>query len=87
MLLQAMSLPPILVLAPNVSGHAIRSRTHIRFTSPHKNGEQGKTAFIYYALHKWEEIQDSLKLVQLVSLEAFKARIEDMLHSDCTCFL
>ena len=76
------------LLDPRVTGYSTRSQAHIRFNCPHMNSQQGKTAFMFYAPDKWDKLQDSLKLVNLVSIETFKARLEDTLqHSVCTCFV
>ena len=75
------------LLKLKVTGHSTRAQAHIRYTIPHMNSEQGKTAFMHYAPHKWDILQDSLKLERLVSIEAFKTLIEDTLYSDCTCFI
>ena len=42
-----------------VTGHSTRAQAHIRYTCPRMNSEQGKTAFMYYAPHKWDKLQDS----------------------------
>ena len=75
------------LLELKVTGHSTRAQAHIRFSCPHMNSEQGKTAFKYYAPDKWDKLQNSLKMARLPSIETFKVLLEGTLNSDCTCFV
>ena len=48
--------------------------------------EQGKTAFSFYAPDKWNRLQNSIKLEQLIPLNLFRVLLQETLREVCTCF-
>ena len=68
------------------SNYCTRSQSHIRLSIPRVRTEQGKTAFSFYAPDKWNRLQDSIKLDQLIPLNLFKTLLQETLREVCTCF-
>ena len=67
------------------ASYRTRSQAYISLCTPRINSEHGKSAFSFYAPDKWNKLQASLKMDNLVSIESFKALLEIELHKTCTC--
>ncbi len=63
-----------------------RPQLHIRLDTPRVNTVTEKRAFSFYAPDKWNSLQDSAKLNQLISIEMFKMLSDSAFHRNCTCF-
>lgn len=75
------------LLTVNNLNYRTRLQSHLRLSVPRVNTELGKTAFRFYAPDKWNRLQDSLKLEQLVSYQkAFPILVDKHLCFNCTCF-
>ena len=70
------------------SGYNTRSQTQLRLHIPRMKCELGKTAFSFYAPDRWNRLQESLKLDNLVSIESFKVLLDEVFLRDqsCSCY-
>ena len=77
---------PFVVSSPRFYALVIKWSDTIRLIIPRMISETGKPAFTFYAPDKQNELQDSLKLDRLVSIETFRMLIHDASHMVCSCF-
>lgn len=67
-------------------GDCTHSHKCITSDIPFMNTESGKTAFTYYAPHRWNKLQDSLKLDKFLTLEQIKLVLNNVLYNEWSCF-
>ena len=72
----------VTIAAPTCS---MRSSRCISLGTPKTNSSFGRLSFQFSAANDWNELQESLKLENLISLTSFKHQLSEQLTDYCTC--
>lgn len=74
------------LLSYHTSIHCTRSTNKMLLITPSIRTELGKTSFSYYASYAWNDLQNTLHLETLPSVNTFKNLLKSALTEQCNCF-